>query len=140
MQSPFKRTVYMDIDCQVNALIDELFSGKYTFGIVEDFKNQFSIGARPVNTGVIVYSHGNELIEKWAKDINYNSNFHRSDQEILQVILDKNPSYEVNYLPVTFNWVRMRGYNPAAAICHWTGPEGKSLIKKQIQAYDLISN
>lgn len=131
MQTPFMKTIYMALDCQVMGDISEMMTYE-SFAGVSDIKTDFSIGNDPINTGVIRYDFMDPLVTEWARSVNYNAQFHRSDQEILQAMIH-NSTVQWNKMPLWFNWVRLRGENNNAIILHWTGPVGKEIIKEQIK-------
>jgi hypothetical protein len=125
LQSPFQRTVWIDLDCEVRGSIHELF---------ERYGNPLSLAKDayyPVyNSGVIVFKHGIEIVEEWARmAIDFNYPF-LGDQDILSWLIEKKQlSVE---MPRIYNWSLLLETNPEAVILHWHGPEGKEHIQKEL--------
>jgi hypothetical protein len=130
--SPFMYTIYMDNDCQVMGDVSPLLDYAKPVGLALDIVTRWTSGNVPVQGGVIAYMHGASLISQWAKDTPENSFYFRGDQEILQAMISNNKC-DFLEMPERFNWVRGRGANSQALINHWTGDEGKQIIREQIK-------
>lgn len=133
--TPFKFTVYMDIDCEVRGNIKSLYAfARQGFGIGMDKPNKFSRVKNPINSGVIAYSHGNNIIDTWAGNILDNMQMFRGDQDILDMVLNHSlngDTYQI--IPNKMHRVRIQGdTDPEALIFHHTGSIGKETIKSQI--------
>ncbi len=126
----FKKTIWIDLDAEIRGNLNELFTVK-GFGVAEDAPNKFAVVDDPVNSGVVVYEHMNEVVTKWAEAVVGNAGYYRSDQEILQIVLNIH-KIRPTILKRRWHWLRLLGDNPQALIMHWTGGEGKKVIRKQI--------
>lgn len=135
--------IYMDNDCEVLGDVSDLF--QYCKSVNEvalrnDVTTQFNSHIHnPIQTGVMVFKVGNELIDNWADEC-YGDRTHRGDQELLDTILtrrlkDKDFTTKINIFPNIYNRLRLEG-NPIVdetVIMHWTGPIGKDTIKDIIK-------
>ncbi len=126
--SQFKRTVYMDVDCEVRGSIFHLYK-KYPKGFVisKDLFTKQSPGKDPVNSGVIIFNHADSIIDKWGSSVIKNHTMYRGDQECLDLV-----RYNYVELSPVYNWTRVMGDNSNALIFHYVGAIGKEFIKKQI--------
>jgi len=134
LNSPFLRTVWLDTDCEVKADIARLFSlsGK-ALGVTADPHTPFvAQDGRPVaQTGVLAFTRGDALVLDWAKALCVGE--HRGDQEALNALLSVGDP-RVAFLPREWQWLRMdnRAGDPNAKIIHWTGPEGRKIIREKM--------
>jgi hypothetical protein len=129
--SPYHRSVWIDLDCEVRGSIKELFplcDHETGISMSTEWEESRKIG---YNSGVIVFKHGLPLIEAWA-DLSFekNSDF-RGDQEALSHIIEQQ-QLRILELPPIYNWRRVYKENPQAVIQHWHGDYGKSYIHHQI--------
>lgn len=125
--TPFRRTIYLDIDCEVRGAIRGLLAYE-GFAIARDVLCNFSTVPEPVNSGVIVYDHGHELIDRWCRSTLTNWRKFRGDQDVLD-----HEEKVYAEIPPSTHWLRLRGENPDALIFHHTGPTGKEHIAKAIR-------
>jgi hypothetical protein len=79
------------------------------------------------NGGVIVYSHGSEIICKWAQESIMRNGSLLGDDKVLSALI-----YELQWpvveLPAVYNWKFIWGFNENAVIYHWF-TTGKTYIK-----------
>lgn len=133
LQSPYKKSVWLDLDCQVRNNLAPLFA--YASGaqqialsaeplLIQSIHEQQGItlyGEKEYNTGVIVFQHGTPFIIEWAKMCMKSSNTVRGDQEALSKLAFL---YEMNFeeLDQRFNY-RGNDLNevPRMSIVHWLG-------------------
>lgn len=132
LQSPYRRTIWMDVDCLVMGKIDELFDyAENPYGVVlgEDNRKEkiqtkvelgiIKPGEKHFNCGVMPYIHGNDLIKKWAISIIEKEGYYLGNQvfflELLSELGINLPSF-----PKKFNWiVPESGINREAIILHF---------------------
>jgi lipopolysaccharide biosynthesis glycosyltransferase len=141
--SPYRRTVWIDVDCQVRRSISEMF---------DSCENPFGIAIRPqaqkllqhnveigriledeleYNSGVFVFSHGAKIIEEWAKGCLERNNVLRGDQEVLSRLMYEK-GVKLPPLSPKYNWPWGSEGQTDASIIHWYGG-GKELIREQIK-------
>ena len=129
LNAPFDRIVWIDTDCEIRGDIGQLFKyaqlGMYA---THDPFNKWCKGTNPVNTGVIAIKHGDPLVVRWAQACENAAS--RGDQEVLDAMLG--PGERVRLLPSEMHRLRLQG-DGEALIMHWTGPAGKSHIKRQCE-------
>lgn len=144
--SPFKKTLWVDNDCEIRKSIDGIFSFsvKDRIGLTYDPMNTFCTNyknrviKKPVATGVVLAEPKNELIKDWAAHCIAAKNI-RGDQEVLNYLLSIREKHQqfstkITILPDEYQWLRIYNReNPDAIIFHWTGPEGKAHIHKCIK-------
>lgn len=132
-KTPFQETIFMDLDCHVKGKIDDIFyHAKNGFSVALDIINRFTKTDVAYNTGVIVYHKKNKIVDLWCKGVADNHAFYRSDQDLLERMLDLNEKLKFDILPNHYHWPRLMGKNDKAIILHYTGGEGNKEIKKMI--------
>lgn len=131
LQSPYRRTVWLDLDCEVLGSLDKLFEASdhsSGFAIVKDREAPSS--SFPIyNSGVIAFRRNLPLMNHWAEQSFANNGEFRGDQDLLSEIIQNIPICE---LPCIYNWHVGYGMNPDAVICHWIGDLGKQMLRDQI--------
>jgi hypothetical protein len=148
LQTPYRRTIWLDLDCQVRKCLGDLFNACHNpaglaivrdpFQYPEGLDGFVNPGEVIYNSGVIVYMHDSPIIQEWAeKTLEYTKHF-LGDQNILSrvIFLKKLMFCE---LPLYYNWFLKLGSHVPAAIRHFTGPEGKNLILTEISAVSNLS-
>ena len=134
LHSPFQRTLWLDLDCEVLAPIDILFdlcSRETQIGIMREFNLTHFPRFHPeaiYNSGVIVCEHGAPLIEKWAEGSLTQTDLFWGDEVLLSHLINT-MRIPVEEIPGVFNWRVSQGINLNAVICHWIGPGGKIFIR-----------
>lgn len=138
--SPFPRTLYIDMDCEVRCSVTPLFQTPRDYLLIaKDKYLMFEVRAlfEPdcyFNSGVIGYSNSRaitSLLDAWCDLIIQQHKRFRGDQEILNLLLYTQLNTVVE-LPGKYNRLRLDGDCEDTAIMHWTGPKGKEEIKRQI--------
>lgn len=124
----FKKTLFLDLDIECRSSVFELFEDYSGFCVARDIQNNFSTVKDPINSGVILYEWGDEIINRWASRVLTHYRVYRSDQDCLDNI---NKTYTL--LPDIYNWVRLKGQSEKAVLYHWTGEVGKNIIKEMIK-------
>jgi hypothetical protein len=144
LKSPFVRTIWLDLDCQVRGPLDPLFTC-LAFGIElaiarEPLHNQKTEqelglllpGEISYNSGVLVFQSKAKILEKWVDlAVKDNKQFLGDQNALSRAIYTQRPSFLE--LPPIYNWSRTLGNNPNALIHHFHGAIGKSQILKNIQ-------
>ncbi len=139
LQTPFERTVWLDLDCEVLGPLDQMFDfccqdaalAKETEGhhLQEKQQGQLLDAEIHYNSGVIVYQKNAPLLQLWAQSAgSLNSQFW-GDQQLLSrlIFLEQFPIRE---LEPEYNWRMSQGLNMQALIIHWVGHWGKEYIRK----------
>lgn len=127
LQTPFERTVWVDLDCEVLGPLNPIFESidsKIQLGLVR-VKNDPIV----YNSGVIVFEKGSPLVKRWAESSLCQNHQFLSDQDALShVIVEEN--YRVGEVPEIYNWLMCRGVHLGAVIFHWAAAWGKAYIRK----------
>ncbi len=131
LQSPYKKTIWLDLDCQVTGSISPLFSSTLDASGVKVLQETINDCESGVNSGVIIFTWGVSLIEDWAKESVNTTDIYVGDQDVLYALIKKQKLSIADLSPL-YNWSRFRGPNPAASILHWHGRQGKQVIEHQI--------
>lgn len=131
LQSPFRRSLWIDLDCEIRGVLAPLFSYcEYPLGI-SLVRERGGVDYPIYNSGVIAFQRENPLVLIWADlGIDKNSSF-RGDQELLSWIIAEQ-GLCVSEMPEAYNWSRCYGDNPDALVYHWHGEFGRSVIRHQI--------
>ncbi len=131
--SPYQKTLWLDIDCEVRSDLSEVFAyiGDSGICLSEDLTLSATQRKSIYNSGVIGFSHGHPLILEWARRaFDQNAYFH-SDQELLShLICSGNEPFSL--LPSIYQWSHYHGDNALARVVHWHGIKGKTAIRHQI--------
>lgn len=139
LQSPYKRTIWMDLDCQVRKSITPIFEyceNDFGFAIAEEHHSQrekheteelIQKGEVEYNSGVFVFKHGITLIPEWAKMGLENSSQLRGDQEALSRMLF-NQGVKLPELPTEYNCRYHINDEIDPTIIHWLG-RGQQVIE-----------
>jgi hypothetical protein len=161
LRSPFRWTLWLDLDCEVRAPLGEAFayadrglavtvdpyyrsmgvSPMCSTGILPVFVSS-SVSAsvvvpsgpsRPVlSTGVVAVRHCEPAAQTWAAQVMRRIGRLRDDQAALEEIREACGD-RIVVMPRRFQHLRLDGTdNPEALVMHWTGPEGKRRIRERI--------
>ncbi len=130
MLSPFEKTLWMDLDCEVCGPIDLLFdelSEEVELAIgLQDFRLETPV---VYNSGVLLFRQGSPFLKEWDLRCQKLSPTMMGDQDVLtQMLLEGNISF--NKLSPYFNWLMFGGYDPGIIIAHWAAGWGKEYIRK----------
>lgn len=140
LQSPFQKSAWIDLDCEVRAPLKPLFAfceNASSFSIAKEKWNENPDWVM-YNSGVFVFKHGIPLILEWAEmSLEENLRFYGDQEALTHLILQK--KFAVCELPPSYNWSRTYEENPEAFILHWHGAHGKVVIAHQIQSKNLQS-
>jgi|SRR5579872_296891 len=138
LRSPYARTIWIDIDCEIRASLQDLFSfceHPSHLALAYDYSTE---DLSLYNSGVIVFKQGQSLLQEWASSLFTDIHAFAGDQDSLSKILhEKNVT--PNLLPQVYNWLRCYPDNPDALILHWHGDVGKRIITHQILRSQLGS-
>ena len=138
LQTPFKRTLWLDLDCEVLKPLHALFENqeglllaKETEASIQKDRSSETIYEDEIlyNSGVVLYSQGDPLIGRWAQKILETKDHFWSDQHALSRLIfeEKVP---IHRLHEDYNWQMSQGFNMHAAIIHWVDSWGKDYIRK----------
>lgn len=132
LQSPFEKTIWLDLDCEVLGPLHHLFQKLHRhsrMALVRDTTAPFEdVG---YNSGVIVYDIQSPLLIHWALSCVRNNDRFLGDQEVLTHLIHEG-NIEVAELPEKYNWVIKSGINPEAVVLHWSGSWGKQVIRNRV--------
>lgn len=132
LQTPFKRSIWIDTDCEVKGSISPLFSyADHPSGLAMRPETYCWRENEPLfNSGVVVFQWGLPCIELWAQWALEKSDQFAGDQDILsQILLEKKIS--IPHLPDRYNQSR-RDLTEEALILHWHGSNGKKIIESKL--------
>lgn len=138
LQTPFLRTLWLDLDCEVLTSLASLFGLPGDILLAEETQashvrerenNTIYEDETLYNSGVILYNHGSKVIEKWAQKILQHSGEFWGDQHALSRVIYEE---KINIEPLheNYNWRMSQGFNIHAAVIHWVGSWGKEYIRK----------
>src|SRR5262249_294969 len=121
--SPYERTIWIDLDCEVRGSLHELFAlADHPSGVA--MAPDIHAG---YNSGVIIFKKGLPLIQEWAKEALNSNHLYAGDQDIVsKIIVDQN--LVISELSPLYNWSRIKGDSSDAVIYHWHGRHGKAVI------------
>ncbi|MBS3903171.1 MAG: hypothetical protein KGZ30_02210 [Anaplasmataceae bacterium] len=141
LRSPFRYTIWLDLDCQVNASLEPLFHCLY-FGIdialvkepdyiqaLDQYQQLLLPGEIHYNSGVLAYQQHAAILHQWAELALRSSEQFSGDQQALsRAIHLYHP--QLFELPSIYNWSCTFGPNTNAKIHHFHSDYGKKEIKK----------
>jgi len=137
LQSPFKRTAWIDLDCVVRAdlaRIASLGSARLTLG--RDWSYPAALRKRLPFEGpcwssaFLVVNHGDPLVVEWAKAVAERHAMFRGDQEILSALLNDGRKDALTEVPLELVRSRQEGEDDDLVAVHWSGPGGKGAIRR----------
>lgn len=140
LQSPFQRSVWIDLDCEIRGSIHKLFEyadAQPGLGMVRDYGSLLSDLDYPIyNSGVIPFQRNLALMTHWAQNcIEQNSAF-KGDQEVFSYMIAQD-KISISEIHPIYNWSRLREESGEEIILHWHGVHGKNVIKSQIHLEEL---
>ncbi len=140
--SPFEKTLWLDLDCQIRASLEPLFSlplsstkfgatpcGSYFYA--HNLSKDLVYLIDKYHTGVVLTEKSSPLLHQWTDSITSDPSF-RTEEGPLSFLAAKNnlPITEISRL---YNWsVFTWGENNDAAIYHWLGKEAKEYLRRLI--------
>lgn len=131
LQTPFQRTIWIDIDCEIRDSLTELFS-------CCENPNEIAMGryndASIYNAGVIPFKRGNRIFSIWASESLKRNHLFRSDQELLVALLAE-LNISIQELSRCWNWSRKWAEESDIKIYHWHGEPGKAVIYSMIDQF-----
>lgn len=146
MNTPFEKTLYLDIDCELISSIDEIFSylSENQIGLCEDqSENNFLNNLNPIkkvfNSGVVIYKSKSQIIQKWAELSFKCSQDFFGDQDLLSHLIHEY-KYSPKIMPLCWNWPAPWREDPDTKICHWFGNNKIKIIEKIQKDSELIDN
>ncbi|MES2272636.1 MAG: hypothetical protein V4487_00390 [Chlamydiota bacterium] len=139
LQSPYRRSLWIDLDCEIRGSLKELFTHAdhpSGIGLVKDLNHPTSSLCPIYNSGVIAFRRNLPLIEDWGTQALVRNHLFPGDQDLLSQIIHEK-SICISEMDPQYNWSRRSEENPAAVIYHWHGDFGKCAIRHQIQCREL---
>jgi hypothetical protein len=143
IKSPFEKTIWIDLDCQINADLAPLFTLLDLGAEISVFNNgqahQKSLSDLNLilnkeahySSGVIAFQKNSSVILKWIDLALESSDMFAGDQEALsRAIFLENPS--IINLPSIYNWSWELPQNENAHIIHFGG-QGKYKILEKLK-------
>lgn len=140
LQTPYKRTLWLDLDCEVLGPLDRMFDfctpnvvalARETEAAHSHEREQEQLLKDEVlyNSGVIVYQKNAPLIQCWAQAVKALNGEFWGDQQLLSrlIFLKK---FKIKELGPEYNWRMSQGVNFHALIVHWVSAWGKAYIRK----------
>jgi hypothetical protein len=134
--SPFDETIWIDLDCEVLAPLEDIFSYLNSNELAVWFGSSLHPpkglekiweAEKLCNSGVVAFKKNSLLIREWAKQALENKDSYFGDECILSHLIYQNPD-KVAFLPEIYNWRMSRGLPLEAKIIHWKGEWGKKYI------------
>lgn len=136
IQSPFKKSIWIDLDCEVLSCVSALFeisTSNSALALVKEPGTAHLPSFHPdikYNSGVLVFNQQSELIHQWAEQaLELNHQFW-GDDPLLSHLIVKN-KVKVQEIPEVWNWRMNYGFSLNAKIYHWVGSGGKNFIREK---------
>ena len=119
--TPYQRTLWLDLDCEVVDPLDPLFDLSDEVGLVCEKEALY-------NSGVFLFSKGSPLIERWKELSKTHATRFSGDQELLSYLI-RDEGFSVTSLDAAWNHRMSEGFSLSAHIYHWVGEWGKAYIR-----------
>ncbi|EKE08358.1 MAG: hypothetical protein ACD_17C00210G0003 [uncultured bacterium] len=129
LQSPFAKTLWIDVDCEVKAPLTPLFEYASHFAMALE-QNPYLAQYPLYNSGVIAFRNNHPLLQCWAEWCYLKNKTFRGDQEVFSHMIGER-NIRIDELPPIYNWSRRSEERSDAAILHWHGYHGKFIIRTQ---------
>lgn len=135
--SPFKKTIWLDIDCEILGDVSPIFSkivpDKLSMVVDRPWSKRFN--TIMYNSGVVAFEGRPKILELWCERIK--SKPARGDQETLHEMLDPlQQMMYINEIENKWNVLRLQHIEGPkvndAVVNHWTGMKGKEHIRSLI--------
>ena len=132
IDAPEKRVAWLDVDCEILTHIEDVFDmvPDDMIGLTRDW-----VRGNWWATGVIVVNDRPDLLYNWNDRLL--SGDIRGDQEALEALVGKDTHSQIQELPQDYQWLRLSIANgkdsPTKKVVHWTGPEGKRIIRESMK-------
>ncbi|MBF8264122.1 MAG: hypothetical protein HW387_1787 [Parachlamydiales bacterium] len=141
-RSPFERTLYLDLDCQILGNLSSLFSmrlgrAKIALRTANDFYEMKAMGTgqsmfiRSYNSGVVLFEKNSRLLDFWIFLLDREIHSFNNDDRLLSFAIS-NYGMRPTRLALKYNWLYHWGPNPKAVIYHWIGDAGKIAFRLSI--------
>ena len=137
MNTPFQKTFWLDLDCEILGKIDDMFDliepDKLNMVVDRPWSKRFN--TTMYNSGVVGFERVPPILAKWTTGLN--PSLHRGDQEGLHALLDDlQRMIFINEIPHRYNTLRLDHLDGTAPkdilINHWTGTKGNQHIRSLI--------
>ena len=138
LSTPFERTLWLDLDCEVLQPLQSLFELEGEIYLAKETENSLKRerslqiileDEMLFNSGVVLYSQGNSVIEKWTRTILEQGSHFPTDQHALSRLIHTE-QIPISILHENYNWRMSQGLNLQASIIHWVGSWGKEYIQR----------
>ena len=141
LSSPFKKTLWLDVDAEVCGNIMDIFDKTIPdkLSMVQDMPWSKQFNTIMYNSGVVCFEGKPTILKRWAKAVDTNPQ--RGDQETLHAIMDPlQQVVSIEPLDNKYNVVRLQldpknphyVKVPDTRIKHWTGHKGKEIIRQHL--------
>lgn len=143
MNSPSKKTVWIDTDCEVlgnlEKIFDLLIEGK--LNMVEDVPWSKRRKETWYNSGIVGFVDKPSILQKWVSKVKEEPKV--GDQEVLHNMTDQlQKLMYINPLPKQFNVMRIQHIDKTVPknplVYHWTGKKGKAIIEKRMNGSNVF--
>lgn len=157
LQTPFLRTLWIDLDCEIRGPIQRLFaysdpapgiamareqcvyrSPEGLVNVHSERQSRTCIDFPRFNSGVIAFRSNLDLIADWALFGINNTKNYRSDDEMFSDLIEKR-KISISEIPPPYNWSRCNIDQSQAIIVHWHGTHGKEVLRSRIHLASLSS-
>lgn len=141
IQSPFEKSIWVDLDCEVRKPLNSVFSEFDTpegFAIApttESFQ-KFSrilglhrLDEATYNTGFVAYKHLSPVMQKWVENTYSRPHEFMGDENVLNRTIYEE-KFAITKLPLTYNWPHFLGDNSDVKVVHFSAKEGKQTLLK----------
>ncbi len=143
LQSPYERTIWIDLDCQARQSITPIFKScenalemamaEEPPLVLEDHRNRklLLLDEMEYNSGVIVFNHGAALIQDWARRCIELNNVLRGDQEVFSRMIYER---KIAFSPMhpSFNWRAHLQPSFTPLIIHYLGNCKQFILQQMI--------
>lgn len=155
LHSPYEKTLWIDLDCQVRKSLTPLFSfcdnacglslSKEPDYVMEEHRESGELlpGEIEYNSGVIAFKHGSPIIQKWAQKCLEDNGGLRGDQEVMSRLLFER---KIKIMELPYRYVQRGEFSPKTQqvspidesniVLHWCGSH-KCFIKVEL---DFLTN
>jgi hypothetical protein len=133
LQTPFLRTVWIDIDCEIRGSIQGLFAYADQAAGIAMAREQCEVYVDyPLfNSGVITFRSNLDLISDWATACLQGTSHYLADDRLFSHMIEKR-KISISEIPPFYNWSRCQQDQGKAIILHWHGTRGKEVLRERI--------
>ena len=141
IQTPYEKSIWVDLDCEIRQPLDELFpllDTQIGFAISPTTASfqKFSrimglhqLDEKTYNTGVVAFKYHSPVMQKWVENTYKRNKEFMGDENVLNRTIHEE-KFVIIELPLSYNWPFFLGEDPDVKVVHFCANQGKQTLLK----------